>query len=156
MWTRPRGLSRPIVADARVVPASLSRPRSPLALSLTQGCSAPSRVLSPRLLPAHVAARLPPSWVVGAFPAPLRPGGAAATSDGGAHASRRKDLARSATRACCDDTSSDDDVHNTSNTFFLLCADALIADMDELKVALGCRFALDVFTIIQQSPIRNP
>ena len=58
----------------------------------------------------------------------------------------------------CDDTSSDDDDHNTSNGPLLLCADALIApvrlagltDVDELKVALGCRFALDVFTIAQQ------
>ena len=52
----------------------------------------------------------------------------------------------------------DDDDHNTSNAFLLLCADALVGlvvlagltDLDELKVALGCRFALDVFTIIPQ------
>ena len=57
-----------------------------------------------------------------------------------------------------DDTSSDDDDHNTSNVLLLLCADALIApvllaglsDLDELKVALGCRLALDVFNIAQQ------
>ena len=55
--------------------------------------------------------------------------------------------------ACCDDTSSDDDDHYTSNSFLLLCADALIAsvllaglaEVDELKVSLGCRFALHVF-----------
>ena len=67
--------------------------------------------------------------------------------------------------ACCDDTSSDDDEHNTSNSFLLLCADALIApmllsglsDVDELMVALGCRFALDVFTIAQQGrPFAEP
>ena len=57
--------------------------------------------------------------------------------------------------ACCDDTSSDD-VHNTSNTFLLLCADLIapvlqagLTEVDELKVVLGCRFALDVFTIQQ-------
>ena len=53
-------------------------------------------------------------------------------------------------RACCDDTSSDDDEHNTSNTLLLLFADVLnapvlltgLCDVDELMVALGCRFAL--------------
>ena len=82
--------------------------------------------------------------------------------------------------ACCGDTSSDDDEHNTSNAFLLLCAGALIApvllvcladvdrlmfvcltdvdrlmfvcltDVDRLMFALGCRSALDVFTIAQQ------
>ena len=60
--------------------------------------------------------------------------------------------------ACCDDASSDDEVHNTSNASLLLCEDALIAsvllggltDLDELKVSLGYRFALDVFTIIKK------
>ena len=54
--------------------------------------------------------------------------------------------------ACCDDTLSDDDEHNTSNSFLLLCADALIApvllsgltDVDELTVGS------DVFTIAQE------
>ena len=62
------------------------------------------------------------------------------------------------TRACCDDTSSDDDEHNTNNTLLLLFADAYIApallaglsEVDELMIALGCRFALDIFTIAQQ------
>ena len=56
----------------------------------------------------------------------------------------------SATWACCDDTSFHDDDHNIGNTFLLLCADALITplvfagltDVDELKVALGFRFAV--------------
>ena len=65
---------------------------------------------------------------------------------------------------CCGDTSSDDDVHNTSNSLLLLCADAIIApvllsglsDVDELMVALGCRFALDVFAVAQQdAPLLN-
>ena len=59
---------------------------------------------------------------------------------------------------CCDDTSSDDDEHNTDNTLPLLFADAFIAaallaglsEVDELKMALGCRFALDIFTVAQQ------
>ena len=60
--------------------------------------------------------------------------------------------------ACCADSSSDDDEHNTSNTLLLLCADALVApalladfsEVDELMVALSCRFALDIFTNAQQ------
>ena len=47
-----------------------------------------------------------------------------------------------------DDTSSDDDEHNTDNNLLLLIADADIApallaglsDVDELHMALGCRF----------------
>ena len=54
--------------------------------------------------------------------------------------------------------SSDDDEHNTSNSLLLQCAHALFApvllsslsEADELVVALWCRFALDVFTIVQQ------
>ena len=60
--------------------------------------------------------------------------------------------------ACCDDTPSDDDEHNTSNTLLLLLADAYVEpvllaglyDLDEHMVALGCRFALDIFAIAQQ------
>ena len=59
---------------------------------------------------------------------------------------------------CCDDTSSDDDEHNTDNPLLLLFADADIApallaglsDVDVLYIALGCRFALDIFTVAQQ------
>ena len=59
--------------------------------------------------------------------------------------------------ACCADSSSDDDEHNTSNTLLLLFADAFVApallanlsEVDELMVALSCRFALDIFTIAQ-------
>ena len=57
--------------------------------------------------------------------------------------------------ASCDDTSSNDDEHNT---LLLLLADGYIApallaglsEVDEFMVALGCRFALDIFTIAQQ------
>ena len=57
--------------------------------------------------------------------------------------------------ACCADSSSDDDDHNTSNTLLLLFADAFVApglladlsEVDELTVALSCRFALDILTI---------
>ena len=56
--------------------------------------------------------------------------------------------------ACCDDTSSDDDqqrllapVRGRSHRACLAC---WATELDELKVALGCRFALDVLTIIQQ------
>ena len=61
-------------------------------------------------------------------------------------------LACPAMWACGDGTSSDDDEHNTSNAFLLLSTESLIAltDGDELKVALGCRVALDVFTVAQQ------
>ena len=58
-----------------------------------------------------------------------------------------------------DDTSSDDDEHNTSNTLLLLVADACIApallaglsDVHEFKIALGCKYALDMFMIAQQN-----
>ena len=63
-------------------------------------------------------------------------------------------LACSAMWACCDDTSSDDGEHNTSDAFLLFCADrphrAGASCRDELKVALGCRFSLHVFTVAQQ------
>ena len=67
--------------------------------------------------------------------------------------------------ACCADYSSDDDDHNTSNTLLLLCADAFIAPalfvglsyVDELMVALSCRFALEIFTVAQQDrPFHEP
>ena len=59
---------------------------------------------------------------------------------------------------CCDFTSSDDDEHNTDNNFFLLFVDVGITptllegltEVDVLKKAIGCRFALDIFTISQQ------
>ena len=59
---------------------------------------------------------------------------------------------------CCDFTSSDDDEHNTDNNFLLLFADVDITptlleglpEGDVLHIALGCRFALDIFTISQQ------
>ena len=59
---------------------------------------------------------------------------------------------------CCDFTSSDDDEHNTDNNFLLLFADVDITptllegltEVDVLHIALGCRFALDIFTISQQ------
>ena len=58
---------------------------------------------------------------------------------------------------CCDITSSDDDEHNTDSNFLLLFADISImptlleglTDIDVLHIALGCRFALDIFTIPQ-------
>ena len=60
--------------------------------------------------------------------------------------------------ACCDDTPSDDDKHNTDNDALLLFGHAIVAPvllsrlsaLDELFLALTCRFALDIFTIIQQ------
>ena len=59
---------------------------------------------------------------------------------------------------CCDLTSSDDDEHNTGNNFLLLFADVGITptllqgltEVDVLHIALGCRFALDIFSIPQQ------
>ena len=56
---------------------------------------------------------------------------------------------------CSDITSSDDDEHNTDSNFLLLFADIGImptlleglTDVDVLHKALGCRFALDMFTI---------
>ena len=54
-------------------------------------------------------------------------------------------------------TSSDDDEHNTDNNFLLLFADVGITptllegltEVDVLHIALGCRFALDIFKISQ-------
>ena len=56
---------------------------------------------------------------------------------------------------CCDITSSDDDEHNTDSSFLLLFADIGIMPtflegltyVDVLHIALGCRFALDIFSI---------
>ena len=64
--------------------------------------------------------------------------------------------------ACCDDTSSDE--HNTSNTLVLFFADALIAtvlltglsDVDELTVAPGCTFALDIRPALRLAPVGCP
>ena len=58
---------------------------------------------------------------------------------------------------CCDFTSSDDDEQNTDNNFLLLFADVGITptflegltDIVVLRITLGCRFALDIFTISQ-------
>ena len=60
--------------------------------------------------------------------------------------------------ASCDDTFSHDDEYNTDNMLLLLFADAFMAlallaglsEVDELNVALGCRFALDFLTVAQQ------
>ena len=66
---------------------------------------------------------------------------------------------------CCDFTSSDDDEHNTDNNFLLFFADVGItptlleglSEIDVLHIALGCRFALHIFTISQQlSPTPDP
>ena len=59
---------------------------------------------------------------------------------------------------CYDFTSSDGDEHNTDNNFLLLFADVGITptllegltEVDVLHIALGCRFALDIFTISQR------
>ena len=59
---------------------------------------------------------------------------------------------------CCDITSSDDEEQNTDSNFLLLFADIGImptlleglTEVDVLHIALGCRFALDIFTISQQ------
>ena len=59
---------------------------------------------------------------------------------------------------CCGFTSSNDDEHNTDKNFLLLFTDVAITptllegltEVDVLHIALGCRFALDKFTISQQ------
>ena len=59
---------------------------------------------------------------------------------------------------CCDITSSDDDEHNTDSNFLFLFTDVDITptllegltEVDVPHIALGCRFALDIFTISQQ------
>ena len=61
---------------------------------------------------------------------------------------------------CSDITSSDDDEHNTDSNFLLLFANIGImptlleglTDVDVLHIALGCRFALDIFTVSQHFP----
>ena len=66
---------------------------------------------------------------------------------------------------CGDDLlSSDEEEHNTDNPLLLLVADSLIApvilsglsDVDELMVALGCRFAMDLFSIAQHDWTGGP
>ena len=64
---------------------------------------------------------------------------------------------------CCDITSSDDDEHNTDSNFLLLFADVDITptlledltEVDVLHIALGCRFALDIFTISQRHSLTS-
>ena len=59
---------------------------------------------------------------------------------------------------CCADSSSDDDEHNTDNDALLLFSRAIVVPhllsrlsaLDELSLALNCRFTLDIFTITQQ------
>ena len=87
---------------------------------------------------------------------------------GNAHSVSQSQVNRSrAMWPCCDDTSSDDDEHHTDNTLLLVFADTYIApallaglsDVDQLHKALGCRVALDIFTIAQQdrpSPEPDP
>ena len=65
---------------------------------------------------------------------------------------------------CCDYTSSDDDEHNNDNNFLLLFADVGITptllegltEVDVLHIALGSRFALDIFTISSQQRSPTP
>ena len=60
--------------------------------------------------------------------------------------------------AFCTDSSSDDDEHNTDNDALLLFGHAIVkpvllsrlSALDERSFTLTCRFALDIFTIIQQ------
>ena len=75
--------------------------------------------------------------------------------NGNAHSVLQSQAYRSrAMWPCCDFTSSDDDEHNTDNNFFLFFADVGITptllegltEVDVLHIALGCRFALDLFT----------
>ena len=52
---------------------------------------------------------------------------------------------------CCDITSPDDDEHNTDSNFLLLSTLLEgLTEVDVLHIALGCRFALDIFTISQR------
>ena len=66
---------------------------------------------------------------------------------------------------CCDFTLSDDDEHNTDSNSLLLFADIAVTptllegltEVEVLHIALGCRFALDIFPISQQpSPTPDP
>ena len=53
----------------------------------------------------------------------------------------------------------DDDEHNTSNKLLLSWAPVLLSgltELDELATALSCRFALDIWTIMQQEPLPLP
>ena len=62
---------------------------------------------------------------------------------------------------CCDITSSDDDEHNTDSNFLLLFADVTptllegLTEVDVLHIALGCRFALEKFTISQRHSLAS-
>ena len=96
---------------------------------------------------------------------PLRLDGAAVTNAADVCAGQALHVARGlvwraplfAMRGCCDASSSDDDEHNTSNSLLLARANALIADAllssltepDDLSVALSCRFARDMWRIMQ-------
>ena len=61
-------------------------------------------------------------------------------------------------------SSDDDEEHNINNTFLLLIADARIApmvlaglsDVEEILIALGCRFALDLLSIAQHNWTDGP
>ena len=94
---------------------------------------------------------------------PLRLDGAAETNAADANASRPsapRSVRYSLERLlfchveCCDASSSDDDDYTTSNSLLFACAHALVdpallsglVELDELSVALSCRFALDART----------
>ena len=117
--------------------------------------------------------RLPPSCLVGDLLAPLRQGGVVVIRDGGTDEGMRNCPcgARFSFSLWCSDMwrvvmilrrKMDD--HNSSNAFLLLCGDSLIApvlpaglmDLEEPKVTLGRRFALEAFAIIQQDYALGP
>ena len=151
----------------------------PLLLALSSLRARPAQLAlppCPRPVPRLVTqVRLPPGWQVRGVPlAPLRPGGAAATSVAGARAGipsgRRgaKFSVMSSFALPCGSAATTPRPTSTSTTTATpscSCAPTLVeplplsclTDVDELIVALGCRFALDVFTIGQQvRPLVDP
>ena len=81
----------------------------------------------------------------------------ASTAPPGTHTAffQSQDRCSCAMWPCCDITSPDDDEDNTDSNFLLFFADVGITptllegltEVDVLHIALGCRFALDIFTI---------
>ena len=83
--------------------------------------------------------------------------------NGNAHSVLRLKPAR-AMWPCCDFTSSNDDEHITDNNLLFLIADVGITlplfegltEVDVLHIALGCIFALDIFTISSPTLFHEP
>ena len=170
--------SPPRLRLSALPPPTAAPAPQPLLMALASLRARPARLAlppCPRPVPRLVTpVRLPPGWQVRGVPqAPLRLGGAAATSVAGARAGipsgRRgaKFSVMSSFALPCGSAATTPRPTSTSTTTATpscSCAPTLVepvplsclTDVDELIVALGCRFALDVTIAQQVRPLADP